>query len=1097
VKREPLWYKEAIIYELRVRSFYDSDGDGLGDLEGVIQKLDYLQDLGVTALWLLPVYPSPLKDDGYDIADYMSVDRAVGTLDDFKRLLDAAHARDLKVITELVLNHTSDLHPWFQRARRSPKGSSQRDFYVWTDDPRQWSGARIIFQDFETSNWTWDPVAQAYYWHRFFAHQPDLNFDNPEVEQAMLRVVDHWFELGVDGMRLDAVPYLFERENTGCENLPETHAFLRKLRAHIDSKFDSRMLLAEANQWPEDAAAYFGAGDECHMAFHFPIMPRLFMALRMEDSYPIADILEQTPVIPETCQWAIFLRNHDELTLEMVTEEERDYMVQRYASDKQTRINLGIRRRLAPLLQNDRRSIELMNALLLSMPGAPVVYYGDEIGMGDNAYLGDRNGVRTPMQWSPDRNGGFSRANPQRLVLPTIIDPEYSYEAVNVEVQQQNSSSLLWWMKRAIALRKHHPTFARGTLRLLAPENRKVLAFVREDASETLLAVLNLSRAPQWVELELAEFKGVKPLELIGNLEFPAIGDKPYLLTLGGHDVYWFSLTRAAQAKNPELPSVPFSAPVFERPSTEPQPLLRPGSPLEGVLLRYMPAQRWFRNKARRLAKARLHDAVALPGGHDLFLAFVECSFDEGEPETYALPVAFEQGDAQPAGGLLGLRSPASPGSVTWIVDASGQGRVGQALHALAAGEHTLRGAEVELTGVRSVGAPSGETPVLSSRALGAEQSNSSFRIGSDVAGKLVRKLEEGTSLEVRVLEYLARAPARPRVPELIARIEVELGRGAPSTLWLSESYVQNEGDAWGVTVDAVQRFYERVLSSHRAEEPVLPPTGIAAAGAEAPPLVVDLLAEHLPLVRLLGERTAELHRALAHDRHDPAFAPRAHTALSQRSFYQSLRNLSARSFDKLGRANLEPAARELANTLRQRKHELSRRLDRLLTVRLGGRLMRVHGDYHLGQVLYTGRDFYIVDFEGEPARSRSDRERLRSPLADVAGMLRSFHYAAYGALTGELSGSHVREHDRAELLRWAAFHERWASATFLAGYFAGMAKTDLLPAPGPELELELDVHLLEKALYEVGYELDARPRWVELPLRGLLDVLGQPAPPS
>jgi maltose alpha-D-glucosyltransferase/alpha-amylase len=1091
LKREALWYKEAILYELRVRSFYDSDGDGIGDLEGVIQKLDYLQDLGVTALWLLPVYPSPLRDDGYDIADYMTVDRSVGTLDDFRRLLDAAHERGLKVISELVLNHTSDTHPWFQRARRAPKGSNYRNFYVWTDDPRQWSSARIIFQDFETSNWTWDAVANAYYWHRFFSHQPDLNFDHPEVREAMLRVVDHWFELGVDGMRLDAVPYLYEREGTTCENLPETHAFLRELRAHIDAKFEGRMLLAEANQWPEDAAAYFGAGDECHMAFHFPIMPRLFMALRMEDSYPIADILEQTPVIPERCQWAIFLRNHDELTLEMVTEEERDYMVQRYARDRQTRINLGIRRRLAPLLQNDRRSIELMNALLLSMPGAPVLYYGDEIGMGDNAYLGDRNGVRTPMQWSPDRNGGFSRANPQRLILPTIIDPEFSYETVNVEVQQSNPSSLLWWMKRAIALRKQHPTFARGNLRILAPENRKVLAFVREDAQETLLVVMNLSRAPQWVELELAEFKGVRPLELFGNIDFPAIADKPYLLTLGGHDVFWFSLTRAVQTKNPELPSLPFTAPVLERASTEPHVLLRPGSPLESVLLRFMPLQRWFRNKARRLVRARLFDAVPFPGSHDAFLVFIETSFDEGEPEVYVLPVAFEQADAQPSGGLLGLRSPANPTTTTWIVDASGQGRVGPALHAFATGEHTLHGSLVELTGIRSTSITSSEPAVTSARALGVEQSNSSFRIGQDFAGKLVRKLEEGVSLEVRVLDHLARAPTKTRVPELIARVDVDLGRGSPSTLWISERYVQNEGDAWGVTVDSVQRFYERVLSSHREEEPVLPPAGSKAPRAEPPRLVSDLLGEQLPLVKLLGTRTAELHVALAHDRLHPAFAPRPHTALSQRSFYQSLRNLSARTFDKLAAAALLPPARELADELRGKKRELGRRIDRLLGTRLGGRLMRVHGDYHLGQVLYTGKDFYIVDFEGEPARSRSDRERLRSPLADIAGMLRSFHYAAYGALTGELSGSQVRETDRAVLTRWAAFHERWASVTFLAAYLAGMSDTDLLPPAGAELDLELEVHLLEKALYEVGYELDARPRWVELPLRGLLDVLG------
>src|SRR3954469_25365225 len=528
------WYKDGIIYQTHVRAFFDCNNDGIGDFQGLTRKLDYLQDLGINILWLLPFYPSPLRDDGYDIANYTAVNPSYGTLADFKNFMREAHRRGIRVITELVVNHASDQHAWFQKSRKAKAGSPWHDFYVWNDSPGKYKDARIIFKDFETSNWSWDPLARSHYWHRFFSHQPDLNFDEPEVRKAMLGVVDHWFGMGVDGVRLDAVPYLYEREGTSCENLPETHAFLKELRAHVDAKFPARMLLAEANQWPEDAASYFGAGDECHMAFHFPIMPRLFMALRMEDSHPIADILEQTPVIPDSCQWAIFLRNHDELTLEMVTEEERDYMVQRYARDRQTRINLGIRRRLAPLLQNARRSIELMNALLLSMPGAPVIYYGDEIGMGDNAYLGDRNGVRTPMQWSPDRNGGFSRANPQRLILPAIIDPEYSYETVNVEVQQSNSSSLLWWMKRAIALRKQHPTFARGSFRILAPENRKVLAFVREDPQETLLVVMNLARAPQWVELELAEFKGVRPLELFGNIDFPAISERPYLLTLAG-----------------------------------------------------------------------------------------------------------------------------------------------------------------------------------------------------------------------------------------------------------------------------------------------------------------------------------------------------------------------------------------------------------------------------------------------------------------------------------------------------------------------------------------------------------------------------------
>src|SRR3954464_3100932 len=474
---DPLWYKDAVIYEVHVRAFADGNGDGIGDFVGLTEKIDYIADLGVNTIWLLPFYPSPLKDDGYDIADYTTVHQSYGTLDDFKTFLDVAHARGLKVITELVINHTSDQHPWFQAARRAPPGSPERDFYVWSDTPDKYRGVRIIFQDFEPSNWSWDPVAKAYYWHRFYAHQPDLNYDNPAVIAAILPLVDYWFDLGVDGLRLDAAPYLYEREGTNCENLPETHDFLKHLRRHVDARFPDRMLLAEANQWPEDAIAYFGTGDECHMAFHFPVMPRLFMAVRMEDRYPIIDILQQTPPIPDTCQWAMFLRNHDELTLEMVTDEERDYMYRAYATDPQARINLGIRRRPAPLLGNDRRKIELMLGLLCSLPGTPVLYYGDEIGMGDNFYLGDRNGVRTPMQWSGDRNAGFSRANPQKLFLPVVIDPEYHFEALNVEAQQNNPSALLWWVKRLLAARKRTQAFGRGTLAFLQPDNYKVLAF--------------------------------------------------------------------------------------------------------------------------------------------------------------------------------------------------------------------------------------------------------------------------------------------------------------------------------------------------------------------------------------------------------------------------------------------------------------------------------------------------------------------------------------------------------------------------------------------------------------------------------------------
>src|SRR5450432_1439197 len=503
---DALWYKDAVIYELHVKTFHDSDGDGIGDFRGLIEKIDYLQELGVTAIWLLPFYPSPLRDDGYDIADYYDVNPNYGTLADFQAFLAAAHERGLKVITELVINHTSDHNPWFQKSRRAAPGSPERDLYVWSDTLEKYKEARIIFKDFETSNWSWDPLARAYYWHRFYAHQPDLNFENPAVHEALLSVVDFWLEKGVDGLRLDAVPYLFEAEGTNCENLPQTHGFLRKLRAHVDSKFSDRMLLAEANQWPEDAAAYFGAGDECHMNFHFPIMPRMFMAIHMEDRFPILDILAQTPQIPAGCQWALFLRNHDELTLEMVTDEERDYMYRAYANASEMRINLGIRRRLAPLVGNDRRKMELLHGLLFSLPGTPVLYYGDEIGMGDNVFLGDRNGVRTPMQWSADRNAGFSRANPQRLILPIIIDPEYHFEAINVEAQQNNTHSLLWWTKRLIALRKRFQAFGRGSIAFLTPVNHRILAFARtfhprESEGETVLVVANLSRFVQYVEL--------------------------------------------------------------------------------------------------------------------------------------------------------------------------------------------------------------------------------------------------------------------------------------------------------------------------------------------------------------------------------------------------------------------------------------------------------------------------------------------------------------------------------------------------------------------------------------------------------------------
>src|SRR5437773_7714019 len=552
-----LWYKDGIIYQTHVKAFFDTNGDGVGDFQGLTRKLDYLQDLGVNILWLLPFYPSPLRDDGYDIANYTSVHPGYGTLTDFKAFLKEAHKRGLRVVTELVVNHTSDEHPWFQKSRRAKPGSPWRDYYVWSDTPEKYKDARIIFKDFETSNWAWDPVAHAYYWHRFYSHQPELNFDNPAVHEALFKALEFWVNLGVDAFRLDAIPYLYEREGTTCENLPETHVFLKKLRARLDALHPGKMLLAEANQWPEDSRPYFGDADECHMAFHFPVMPRMYMSLAQEDRFPIIDIMAQTPAIPENCQWAMFLRNHDELTLEMVTDEDRDYMWRTYAADRQARINLGIRRRLAPLMQNHRGRIHLMNGLLFSFPGTPIVYYGDEIGMGDNIYLGDRNGVRTPMQWSADRNAGFSRSNPQQLYLPAIIDPQYHYEQVNVDVQQSSPYSLLWWMKRLIATRRRFRAFGRGTMEFLYPENRKILAFVRRFEDETILIVANLSRLVQVFELDLSQFHGMVPVELSGGTHFPEITDRPYFLNLSPFAFYWFALEKQRVEVPPGAEEVP------------------------------------------------------------------------------------------------------------------------------------------------------------------------------------------------------------------------------------------------------------------------------------------------------------------------------------------------------------------------------------------------------------------------------------------------------------------------------------------------------------------------------------------------------------
>src|SRR5437867_7188790 len=621
---DALWYKDAIVYELPVKAFFDSNNDGIGDFRGLTQKLDYIQELGVNTIWLLPFYPSPMKDDGYDVADYHNIAPAYGTRHDFRQFVREAQRRELRIITELIVNHTSDQHPWFQAARRAPKGSDKRRFYVWSDDPNKYAGTRIIFTDTEKSDWTWDEVAQQYYWHRFFSHQPDLNFDNPKVLKAIFKTMRFWLDMGVDGFRLDAIPYLCEREGTNNENLMETHAVIKEIRALIDSHYTGRLLLAEANQWPEDVREYFGDGDECHMAYHFPLMPRMYMAMAQEDRHPMTEIMGQTPDIPDNCQWAIFLRNHDELTLEMVTHKERDYMYQMYAIDPRARLNLGIRRRLAPLLENDMDKIKLMNSLLLSMPGSPIIYYGDEIGMGDNVYLGDRDGVRTPMQWQPERNAGFSTADPQRLYLPPIMDALYGYQAVNVEAQAREQTSLLNWMRRMLVARKAQKAFGRGTLTFLRPSNRKILAYLREYGDDIILCVANLARSAQPVELDLSRYRGRIPVELMGRTSFPLVSELPYVLTLPGHGFMWFRLAKGEEAParreerllREELPVlvlfdgwaslfrdrvVPWRIAMAEKVRAQLE---------REVLPQFVAAQRWYAAKGEPLTRVVLSDHI-------------------------------------------------------------------------------------------------------------------------------------------------------------------------------------------------------------------------------------------------------------------------------------------------------------------------------------------------------------------------------------------------------------------------------------------------------------------------------------------------------
>jgi len=1099
---DPLWYKDAVFYELRVRSFYDSNGDGVGDFAGLTAKLDYLHSLGVTTLWLLPFYPSPMRDDGYDISDYINIHPACGTLRDFKVFIREAHRRDLKVVTELVLNHTSDRHEWFQRARRSPAGSIHRDYYVWSDTPERYKDARIIFQDFEPSNWSWDSVAKAYYFHRFYSHQPDLNYDNPAVIREIRRVISFWLGLGVDGLRLDAVPYLFKREGTNCENLPETHAFLRELRKFIDEKFANRMLLAEANQWPEEAVAYLAQGKECNMAFHFPLMPRMFMSVKMEDRFPLTNIWAQTPEIDPACQWALFLRNHDELTLEMVTDEERDYMYRAFAQDARMRVNLGIRRRLAPLLGNHRRTIELNNALLFSLPGTPVIYYGDEIGMGDNVYLGDRDGVRTPMQWSADRNAGFSSGNSQRLILPVIIDPEYHYQSVNVEAHESNRHSLLWWMRRMVALRKQIKAFGRGSIEFLNPENSHVLAFIRAYEGQLILVVANLSRFVQYVELDLARFKGMTPIELFGRTPFPPIGDSPYLLTLGPHGFFWFSLERPGSAAETEhseyiVPRIEMNA-GFDG-------VLHGGArqQLERLLPRYLPHCRWFRAKSRSIVSVQIIDTVEMSEGPGVpQLAMLNVEYSNADPETYLLPLAIATGDRGrdlrsrwPERVIAEVTSPARNGDGNGILyDAVIDSDFLKSLfeiiarrrrHRASAGE-LLPGATQAFHQLR--GDP--EAP-LEPRLFNGEQSNSSAIYGDRFVLKLFRRVEAGLNPDLEVGRFLTSHERFSHVPPLAGWIDYRAGNGERRNIALLQGFVPNEGDAWHFTLGELERFLETAATKSepaptKTLDELLPQT-------EPDPLAAELIGHYLDAARLMGKRVAELHLALASTAEDPDFAPEPYSTLYQRSTFQSMQNLLARVMRTLnGRTSTVPKElREQAQLIASHQGDIAARFDAFLRCRMSVMRMRIHGDLHLGQLLYTGEDFAIIDFEGEPARPLTERRLKRAALRDVAGMLRSFHYAAITSAIEQLKIGALGKFDFASMEPWANFWRTWSSWGFLKGYLAAAGAAPFIPKTPDELKILLDAFVMDKAVYELGYELNNRPDWLLIPLLSIGQLLG------
>ncbi|MBJ2154351.1 maltose alpha-D-glucosyltransferase [Variovorax sp. IB41] len=1084
---DPLWYRDAVIYQLNVKAFFDSNNDGMGDFRGVTAKLDYVKELGVNTIWLMPFYPSPLRDDGYDISEYEDVHPQYGTLDDFREMLAEAHKRGLRVITELVINHTSNEHPWFKAARLAPPGSPERDFYVWSDTDQIYQGTRIIFTDTETSNWTWDPVAKQYFWHRFFSHQPDLNFDNPAVMEAILKTMKFWLDMGVDGFRLDAIPYLVERDGTSNENLPETHAVIKRLRAAIDAQYKNRFLLAEANMWPEDVREYFGDGDECHMAYHFPLMPRMYMAIAQEDRHPIVEIMAQTPDIPEGCQWAIFLRNHDELTLEMVTSKERDYMYTMYAADMRARINLGIRRRLAPLMENDLDRVKLMNGMLLSMPGSPIIYYGDEIGMGDNVFVGDRNGVRTPMQWSPDRNAGFSRADPQRLYLQPIMDPMFGYEALNVETQTRDSSSLLNWTKRMLAVRKTSHAFGRGKRRFLKPGNRKILAYLSEHDGDVILTVFNLSRAAQPVELDLSEFKGFVPIEMLGRAPFPPIGELPYLLTLSSYGFYWFKLTAEADAPSwheqgvalQEWPTLvlfdgwtsffrervmPWRIGMSER--------MRNQFELE-TLPRHIEIQRWYASKGTAIQRARLVDhAVWEANGQSWLLPLLDLDGPPGGA-TYFMPLAlaWEERDEERMAGV-------AQAAIARIRQQAQVGLMGDAFYDEAFCRELVRiigrGAELSTANGKLVFRPTAafaqvavDIDALPVGRPSGVSSNTVVTLNETLFLKGYRHVREGINPELEMGRFLTEVARYPNCVPVLGALEYMTNDGRTMTLAMVQSYMANQGDGWDYTLGYLERFLRDVATTD----------GSAPDGPE----VADVHGGFLALMATLGRRTAELHHALAARTGAAAFDPEPLAAADFAGFKTHAANDATATLALL-RERIEllpPAAQADGRTLLAAADALQAGISSRHPVEGAGVKTRYHGDYHLGQVLVKDNDFVIIDFEGEPARTFEERRTKSSPLRDVAGMLRSFNYARWSALRRVAQSPDEAERLAAPAIAW----ERATRDAFLAGY-GDAVDTELLA-----------LFELEKALYELRYELNNRTDWAQVPLHGVLALIqSQPA---